>query len=248
MSNTSTLLPESKMSAQPLLFENRHFKHTWQKKQGRLIIEFFFKFQAAAFHVYCTFEIQMLKIEARNKTVFRQKHFFCEKTLMFWSTSVFHGELQNKMQLVRCHCRHHSNAPAGSQLLSFWKCCLPPASITRCLPASPLQSRTLMGGRSERNEFLLLHAFHEKNYIVPDKPSFKKAQREMVKPNTITIGLCFCNAQSCDKCFLLFLFVPVFQVDGVEDVDAGKGKRKKKAAYAGGLVLDPKVGKSTFLV
>lgn len=105
-----------------------------------------------------------------------------------------------------------------------------------------------MGGRSERNEFLLLHAFHEKNYIVPDKPSFKKALREMVKPNAITITLCFCNAQSCDKCFLLFLFVPVFKVDGEEDVDVGKGKRKKKAAYAGGLVLDPKVGKSAFLV
>uniref|UniRef100_A0A667XMC0 DNA polymerase n=1 Tax=Myripristis murdjan TaxID=586833 RepID=A0A667XMC0_9TELE len=76
--------------------------------------------------------------------------------------------------------------------------------------AGNVMSRTLMGGRSERNEFLLLHAFHEKNYIVPDKPSFKKAQQEMV--------------------------------DGEEEVDAGKGKRKKKAAYAGGLVLDPKVG------
>uniref|UniRef100_A0A4W6CIK6 DNA polymerase n=1 Tax=Lates calcarifer TaxID=8187 RepID=A0A4W6CIK6_LATCA len=71
--------------------------------------------------------------------------------------------------------------------------------------AGNVMSRTLMGGRSERNEFLLLHAFHDKNYIVPDKPSFKKAE-------------------------------------GEEDVDAGKGKRKKKAAYAGGLVLDPKVG------
>ncbi|KAG7225135.1 hypothetical protein INR49_014592, partial [Caranx melampygus] len=76
--------------------------------------------------------------------------------------------------------------------------------------AGNVMSRTLMGGRSERNEFLLLHAFHEKNYIVPDKPSFRKAQLEVA--------------------------------DGEEDADAGKGKRKKKAAYAGGLVLDPKVG------
>ncbi|XP_020508693.2 DNA polymerase alpha catalytic subunit [Labrus bergylta] len=76
--------------------------------------------------------------------------------------------------------------------------------------AGNVMSRTLMGGRSERNEFLLLHAFHDKNFIVPDKPSFKKAQLEAV--------------------------------DGEDDADTGKGKRRKKAAYAGGLVLDPKVG------
>jgi DNA polymerase alpha subunit A len=32
-----------------------------------------------------------------------------------------------------------------------------------------------MGGRSERNEYLLLHAFTEKNFIIPDK-EFKKKQ------------------------------------------------------------------------
>uniref|UniRef100_A0A674EP71 DNA polymerase n=1 Tax=Salmo trutta TaxID=8032 RepID=A0A674EP71_SALTR len=75
--------------------------------------------------------------------------------------------------------------------------------------AGNVLSRTLMGGRSERNEYLLLHAFHDKNYIVPDKPSFKKTQQEL----------------------------------GEEEGDSGKGKsRRKKAAYAGGLVLDPKVG------
>ncbi|XP_060718299.1 DNA polymerase alpha catalytic subunit isoform X2 [Tachysurus vachellii] len=77
--------------------------------------------------------------------------------------------------------------------------------------AGNVLSRTLMGGRSERNEYLLLHAFHEKNYIVPDKQFMKKHQHE----------------------------------PGEEDVDAGKsksGKVRKKAAYAGGLVLEPKIG------
>lgn len=105
-------------------------------------------------------------------------------------------------------------------------------------PVAPPQSRTLMGGRAERNEFLLLHAFHEKNYIVPDKPSFRKAQLETVTLKTATLCLLVCARRTRDFSF------PCLQAEGQDDVAVGKGKRKKKAAYAGGLVLDPKVGKS----
>ncbi|XP_060810527.1 DNA polymerase alpha catalytic subunit [Amyelois transitella] len=78
--------------------------------------------------------------------------------------------------------------------------------------AGNVMSRTLMGGRSERNEFLLLHAFTEKNFIVPDKVYGKK---------TVNID------------------------DDNEDgntENVPKKQAKKKAAYSGGLVLDPKKG------
>lgn len=68
--------------------------------------------------------------------------------------------------------------------------------------AGNIMFRTLLGGRSERNEFLLLHAFTEKGYIVPDKKTKLRDNYENTKPTT----------------------------------------SKKKPAYSGGLVLEPKVG------
>ncbi|TDG45874.1 hypothetical protein AWZ03_007729 [Drosophila navojoa] len=76
-------------------------------------------------------------------------------------------------------------------------------------------TRTLQGGRSERNEFLLLHAFHEKNYIVPDK----LPQRRGAVANTQTD--------------------PDATTGNDTTVAAGSGAARKKAAYAGGLVLEP---------
>ncbi|XP_049887428.1 DNA polymerase alpha catalytic subunit [Pectinophora gossypiella] len=81
--------------------------------------------------------------------------------------------------------------------------------------AGNIMSRTLMGGRSERNEFLLLHAFTEKNYIVPDKAYGKKAANN--------------DADNEDQ-----------EETGANNISKKQGK--KKAAYSGGLVLDPKKG------
>lgn len=80
-----------------------------------------------------------------------------------------------------------------------------------------LMSRTLQGGRSERNEFLLLHAFDEKDYIVPDKKqresNWSHDQFSATQIQTQT------QAQT------------QIQVTG-----------RKKPTYAGGLVLDPVKG------
>ncbi|CAG2165802.1 unnamed protein product [Oppiella nova] len=80
--------------------------------------------------------------------------------------------------------------------------------------AGNLLSRTLLGGRSERNEYLLLHAFHERNFISPDKV--------------------FSNSKFAD--------FNDFDTNGDPMPKKATASRQKKAAYTGGLVLEPKVG------
>ncbi|XP_071798357.1 DNA polymerase alpha catalytic subunit-like [Asterias amurensis] len=78
-----------------------------------------------------------------------------------------------------------------------------------------IMSRTLMGGRSERNEYLLLHAFFEKNFLCPDKEYKKKTPQ----------------ANTHDD-------------DGDENQTERQAttKSRRKPAYTGGLVLEPKRG------
>ncbi|KAJ3412036.1 DNA-directed DNA polymerase alpha catalytic subunit pol1 [Chytridiales sp. JEL 0842] len=82
--------------------------------------------------------------------------------------------------------------------------------------AGNLWSRTILAGsRADRNEFLLLHEFHNKKYIVPDKMN-------------------------------RFSRVTEIQADDDDDDEMSQPKKsassKRKPAYAGGLVLEPKKG------
>ncbi|KAJ3061739.1 DNA polymerase alpha catalytic subunit, partial [Podochytrium sp. JEL0797] len=86
--------------------------------------------------------------------------------------------------------------------------------------AGNLWSRTIMAGsRADRNEYLLLHEFHNKKYIVPDKTN--RQNRQVV------------DTQRDDD------------DDGPMPGEAARpaaASARRKPAYAGGLVLEPKKG------
>ncbi|CAK5056119.1 unnamed protein product [Meloidogyne enterolobii] len=91
-------------------------------------------------------------------------------------------------------------------------------------------SRTLMGGRAERNEYLLLHACHRNNCIPPDKYNeINDGDIEVVVDTE-----------------------PIQEEEN--EITAPKQEEKitknnKKTQYTGGLVLEPKIGLyETFIV
>lgn len=83
-------------------------------------------------------------------------------------------------------------------------------------------SRTLLGGRAERNEYLLLHAFNLKDYITPDKKIDKKGRD--------------------DGKTLIYFCYEIIMYARCTNAKYMLGPRRKAAAYTGGLVLDPKKG------
>ena len=83
--------------------------------------------------------------------------------------------------------------------------------------AGNLWFRSLQNARAERNEMLLLHEFKKKKFILPDKKqlSAKELKRGMMGEDAL------------------------FEAG---DDKGKKGPKRKKAQYAGGLVIEPKAG------
>tara|TARA_B110001452_G_scaffold84451_1_gene69051 strand:+ start:98 stop:2755 length:2658 start_codon:yes stop_codon:yes gene_type:complete len=93
--------------------------------------------------------------------------------------------------------------------------------------AGNLWCKSLQGKRAERIEYLLLHEFHRLKYVCPDKETFamKQAKNEKKKAAAEEAGEDFVDD------------------DDGNDRRGGTGQTgRKKAAYAGGLVLEPKRG------
>ncbi|KAG0614550.1 hypothetical protein M758_6G185500 [Ceratodon purpureus] len=94
-----------------------------------------------------------------------------------------------------------------------------------------LWSKTLQGNRAQRVEYLLLHEFHLRKFILPDKLSQKEKEKEAGKRKAPVLADTDLQADGEDG-------------DNREIAsDNVHGKKGKKGpAYLGGLVLEPKKG------
>ena len=84
-----------------------------------------------------------------------------------------------------------------------------------------LWSHTIRGARAERIEYLLLHEFHSMKFILPEPKEFEGKKSAVNRP----------NAAIEDE-----------NGEELEGKVGGMSRNKAKAAYAGGLVLEPKKG------
>ncbi|KAL5099247.1 hypothetical protein RYX36_003574 [Vicia faba] len=118
-----------------------------------------------------------------------------------------------------------------SMELMFYLSVLP---LTRQLTniSGNLWGKTLQGARAQRVEYLLLHEFHKKKYIVPDKFSNNAKETKLTK-RRVTHGVDGGNFDEADN----------NNANYHNDASESDHKKNKKASsYAGGLVLEPKKG------
>lgn len=99
-----------------------------------------------------------------------------------------------------------------------------------------LWSRTARGARAERIEFLLLHEFHAIKYILPEKKAFSNDDKGSSASNKKGGARTVVNEDHMDEDELNE------HADPGSNKVGGQGRKRAKAAYAGGLVLEPKKG------
>jgi DNA polymerase alpha subunit A len=122
----------------------------------------------------------------------------------------------------------HTLCDALLSIRIAWKLQVLPLTRQLTNLAGNLWSNSLLNKRAERNEWLLVHEFKRLKYIVPDKQVFGGASKSATKS----------AAQVFEEDFN--------EENEAEQPAAATGattfKRKKAAAYMGGLVLEPKAG------
>ncbi|KAJ2763400.1 DNA-directed DNA polymerase alpha catalytic subunit pol1, partial [Coemansia nantahalensis] len=103
--------------------------------------------------------------------------------------------------------------------------------------AGNLWARTLVGARAERNEFLLLHEFYRGKFIRPDKtlgrPGKQKGLRAEISEAMDSRAAENDAADDADG---------GGDGAGADDADAGARSGRRRPAYLGGLVLEPRRG------
>jgi DNA polymerase alpha subunit A len=87
--------------------------------------------------------------------------------------------------------------------------------------AGNMWKMSLQNKRAERNEMLLCHEFHRAKFVLPDRENAFAKKRRL---QTDSVANDFDMAEEGG------------------DPTTGSGARRQKAAYSGGLVLEPKVG------
>ncbi|GAX83060.1 hypothetical protein CEUSTIGMA_g10486.t1 [Chlamydomonas eustigma] len=138
-------------------------------------------------------------------------------------------KFENTASLVEL-CRHAEGDAWLALGIMFNLSALPLTKQLTNLSGS-LWSRTLAGQRAQRIEMLLLHEFHARKFILPDKLSQKDKERLAIKNEGIEDEEDMMQGAEEED------------VDGTKAKGGSKGSKKSKGPqYAGGLVLEPKKG------